>query len=165
MAGSLGESAPMFPDITMRHPDDPDTELLWHCGLFPYTVCDCSSSCVVTSESHHVDDSAGYVNFRCRPGDVTLVRFDGIGGDYRILSAQGHSSEGPFTGGTYLWTKFENWPLVEYTLANGPYCHHAALVYGHLSAGIMEAEKYILGLHADLVSPSRDRVLASLIDD
>ena len=34
-AVTMGESVPFFADVTVRHPENDNAELLWHCGNFP----------------------------------------------------------------------------------------------------------------------------------
>lgn len=37
-AVTLGDSASFFADLTIRHPENDNRELLWHCGPFPYSL-------------------------------------------------------------------------------------------------------------------------------
>ena len=37
-AAGLGKFPVFFADVTVRHPEDDNSELLWHCGPFPYSL-------------------------------------------------------------------------------------------------------------------------------
>ena len=39
-----------------------------------------------------------------------------------------------------------NWPHWERTLIEGPFMHHAGMIYGHFGAALLEACKYVDGL-------------------
>jgi L-fucose isomerase-like protein len=42
-ACALGEGPQFFADLTIRHPQNDNAELLWHCGPFPYALKDPAS--------------------------------------------------------------------------------------------------------------------------
>lgn len=42
-AVTLGKEACFLADLTIRHPQNDNAELLWHCGPFPYSLKDSSS--------------------------------------------------------------------------------------------------------------------------
>lgn len=157
-AATLGESSALFPDITIRHPENDNAELIWHCGPFPMAEKKEGTSASLSPDHYNFNDGCpGCGEFLMRDGDITLVRFDGGTGNYSLLTAEGKTVEGPYTRGTYLYAEFENWPKIEYTIANGIYCHHAAVVYGRISAALYEAAKYI-GIGIDAVGPSKEEI-------
>ena len=39
-AVSRGEGVPFLADLTIRHPQNDNAELLWHCGPFPKSLCE-----------------------------------------------------------------------------------------------------------------------------
>ncbi len=125
--------APFFADLTVRHPTNDNAELLWHCG-----------------------------NFETRGGDVTIARFDGIGGEYSLLVGHGRGTEGPFTLGTYLWVEVPDLPPWEERIVQGPYIHHVAAIHGRFAPALLEATRYIPGLRPDPVQPTAEQVGAWL---
>lgn len=162
-AATMGESSVLFPDITIRHPDNDNAELIWHCGPFPMSEKKCGAPAKLSDEHYNFNDGCpGCGEFQMRDGDITLVRFDGAKGEYGILMAEGSTVEGPHTRGTYLYAEFENWPKLEYTIANSYYCHHAAVVYGKVAPVLYEAAKY-LKVKTDPVGPSKEEIENYLI--
>jgi hypothetical protein len=104
----------------------------------------------------------GTGNFAIRGGDVTVARFDGIGGEYSLLMGHGRGTEGPFTLGTYLWMEVPDWPLWEERIVRGPYIHHVAGIHGRFAPALYEATRYIPGLKPDPVQPTADEIGAYL---
>ena len=51
-----------------------------------------------------------------KSGELTIARFDGDHGDYRLLIGEAVTTEGPRNLGSYVWMKVENWPLWELSL-------------------------------------------------
>ena len=37
-AANMNKEPIFFSDLTMRHPENNNSELLWHCGNFPYSL-------------------------------------------------------------------------------------------------------------------------------
>ncbi|MDR0310200.1 MAG: fucose isomerase [Acidobacteriota bacterium] len=134
-------------DMTIRHPDNNNAELLWHCGVFPPGLADgkANLSCMFTDKT----ESAGA--FELKRGDITVCRFDADHDQYSLFMSEAVRVQGPATNGTYGWFEFKNWPAVERKLVTGPYIHHCAGVYGRLMPALHEACKFIPGLRPDLV--------------
>ncbi|MDR3085609.1 MAG: hypothetical protein LBU47_04765, partial [Christensenellaceae bacterium] len=146
-AATLGNESLFFADITVRHAQDDNTELLWHCGPFP-------------SSLHHPASKpwiapGGQGNFELKNGDVTIARFDMLNGKYSLFSGEGRGVDGPAKGGTYLWFKVDNWEEWEEKIVFGPYIHHVAGAYGQYSQILSEACKYIGCVEADPMRPVR----------
>ena len=81
-------------------------------------------------------------------GEYTVLRFDGLKGQYYLFAGTGHGVEGPLTNGNYLWLETDNWPKWEKKFIFGPYIHHVVGIPGDHVAVIREACRY-LGLHFD----------------
>lgn len=146
-----GRSATFLADMTIRHPENDNAELLWHCGVFPESLK--SERCVTKLNNHYGAGVPGAAQWEIRGGPITVARFDGISGDYRLLMAEGQGISGPVNKGTYLWAEFKNWMELETRLIKGPYIHHCSGVHGHVAAALYEACKYIPGLVPDAVFP------------
>lgn len=133
-ACSFGEDPPFFADLTIRHPENDNAELLWHCGPFPYELKD-------------KDSKASLVNFNgcweLKKGNITICRFDSINGDYYLFAGEGKATDGPPTTGTYVWFETDNWEQWEEKLVFGPYIHHVGGIYGNYQTVLREAARYL----------------------
>ena len=141
-AAAGGAEPAFFADLTIRHPDDDNAELLWHCGPFPRSLAHPDSCPRLSGHYMHPDRPPAVGNWLLKEGTVTLGRFDGDGGDYRFFVGHAESCDGPPTGGTYLWVKVGNWPLWEERLVCGLYVvaenvldNLVALIHGLLDKG------------------------------
>ena len=128
-------------DLTIRHPENDNAELLWHCGPFPPELAEGARRV----ERHFVlpSHAPGVCSWRLRGGEVSLIRFDGIGGEYSRFCGEGQIIDGPFNQGTYGYVEVEDWPLWEEKLVRGPYIHHIAGAYGSYAPVFAEACRYL----------------------
>ncbi len=140
-SADLATQPTFFADLTIRHPGDDNAELLWHCGPFPPELA--AGSCSVGRHFVLPSHAPGTCSWRLRDGDVSLVRFDGIGGRYSLFCGEGRIVEGPFNQGTYGYVKVENWPLWEEKLVRGPYIHHISGAFGKFTPVFREAVRYL----------------------
>ena len=85
-----------------------------------------------------------------KDGTITICRFDGDNGNYKLFTGLGKTVEGPKTKGTYVWLEVNNWARWERKLVEGPYIHHCAGVYGDYVGVLKEVCKYIPSLEIDL---------------
>ena len=133
-ACGLGKDPQFFADLTIRHPENDNAELLWHCGPFPYAL---------KSESSH----ASMVNFNgcweLRKGEITICRLDCINGEYYLFAGEGKATDGPATTGTYVWFETDNWEQWEEKLVFGPYIHHVGGIYGTYLPVLREAARFL----------------------
>jgi len=143
---SYGE--PVFlADVTVRHPEDDNGVLLWHAGA-PLSFKEPGARAKV---GHHwilPSPLSGMPHFPLHGGSLTVARFDGDRGEYKLAIGEGESMDGPYTRNNYLWMKVDNWPRWERLLMEGPFIHHAAMGYGHLGDALREACKYLPGVEA-----------------
>lgn len=144
-SASMGEGKPLFGEFTVRHPENKNAELLWHCGPFPLSQ---------KAESG-IDSTARLVNqrswFRAKDGTYTVARMDQESGNYKILPLTAKTTEGPQTHGTYIWAEFENLQKVEDKIIDGPYIHHFVEIMGDYTKEIKEFAKYFPNLEVDNV--------------
>lgn len=157
---AMGDSSTFLADITIRHPSVPNRELLWHCGVFPMSMC--GDAICPTLEEHYNRKAPAVNHFELKKGDVTLTRFDGVRGKYSLLIGECRVAEGPETLGTYGWMDFHDWPLWEHRLIYGPYIHHCAGTYGKYASALYEACRFIPGLIPDPVEPSEQEIQKAL---
>ena len=154
-AAGMGEASTFFADWTVRHPDNENAELLQHCGPWP---------CSVAKDKPVLGyplafDHPGAVEALAKPGQITLVRFDGDNGDYSLLLGNATAVDGPFTKGTYMWAEVENLDRLEEKVVCGPYIHHCTGIHGDVVPVLYEACKYI-GVTPDLYDPIEEKVKA-----
>ena len=91
---TLGEGKPLFGEFTVRHPENKNAELLWHCGPFPL------SQKAPDSEARLVNQREW---FRGRDGKYTVARIDREEcGKYVLLPLTCTTTDGPQTHGTYI---------------------------------------------------------------
>lgn len=148
-AASMQRSPVFFSDLTIRHPSNENAELLWHCGNFPPALADESSTKELGHHFIFPSHECGTGEWQIRGGDVTVCRFDGDHGEYRLFVGEGRGTDGPRTKGTYLWLEVDDWPKWERTLVEGPYIHHCAAVHGRCAKVLEETCKYIPGIQID----------------
>lgn len=140
-SASLGEGKTLFGEFTVRHPENVNGELLWHCGPFPL------SEKAPDSEARLVNQREW---FRARDGVYTIARLDReTGGSYKLLPLVAPTVKGPATHGTYIWVEFEDLPRVEAKLIDGPYIHHFVEIKGDYTKELREFCKYFPTLTID----------------
>lgn len=138
-ACTLFESAVFLADLTIRHPQNDNAELLWHCGPFPYSLKSSGSPARLVE---------GQEQFELRKGDLTLIRFDDCGGQYYLFAGEGKTTSGPETIGTYTWLEVDNLKRWEEKLMFGPYIHHIGGMYGKYLPVMREVARYLC-IHFD----------------
>lgn len=142
-SATLGMGKPLFGEFTVRHPENKNAELLWHCGPFPLSQ---------KAESG-VDSTARLVNqrswFRAKDGTYTVARIDQESGNYMILPLICKTTTGPQTHGTYIWGEFKDLQKIEDRLIDGPYIHHFVEMNGDFTKEIKEFTKYFTNLKVD----------------
>lgn len=139
-AATNNKAASFVADLTIRHPEDDNCELLWHCGPFAKQLKE------PAADGYIVKDGQGF--YPLRKGELTLLRFDGLNGEYKCLVGKGDSIEGPVTNGNYVWFKVDDWIKWEKKFVYGPYIHHVVGVFGDHTEALRDACRY-LGIQYD----------------
>lgn len=137
---TMGEGKPLFGEFTVRHPENKNAELLWHCGPFPL------SQKAEGTEARLVNQR---IWMRGKDGTYTVARLDQESGDYMMLSMVCNTVEGPQTHGTYIWGEFKDLQAVEDRLLDGPYIHHFVEMEGDYTKELREFCKYFPALKTD----------------
>ncbi|MFC5701998.1 L-fucose/L-arabinose isomerase family protein [Cohnella faecalis] len=160
-AGAMNEAPTFFADLTIRHPDNPNGELLFHCGNFPVSL---SVEDKPKMRRHFLfdDHAPGTHEGEIRGGDMTLARFDGDHGEYSLFLGKAKGIQGPYTRGSYVWVEVNDWPLWEEKLVKGPYVHHSVGIHANVIPALYEACSYIPGLTPDPVDPTEAQIKAWL---
>ena len=133
-ACNLYESAEFLADLTIRHPENDNGELLWHCGPFPYSLKGADSQAAIIDAQE---------SFELRQGELTVCRLDDIDGKYYLFAGEAGTTKGPKTTGTYVWMEVDDWKNWEEKLMFGPYIHHLGVTYGSYLPVLREAARYL----------------------
>lgn len=157
-AAGMFQNPTFFSDLTIRHPENDNAELLWHCGAFPPSL---SISKTETKIGEHFvlpSHAPGTCNWQLVKGDITVIRFDGINGKYSLFCGQGKAVDGPFTLGTYVYLQVNDWPMWEEKIIYGPYIHHTSCIYGKFAPVLYEATRYLDGVTFDPAEPTMEEI-------
>jgi L-fucose isomerase-like protein len=155
---TMRSSAVFLADLTVRHPNNDNAELLWHCGNFPPSLAKEGSK---TGAGYHFifpSHCPGTGEWELKNGAITICRFDGDHGEYSLLIGEGKGVKGPKTKGTYVWFEVKDWPKWEEKIVTGPYVHHCAGVHAKVAAVLYESCKYIPGLKPDPIEPTEEEI-------
>lgn len=161
-ASRMGETPIFFADLTVRHPENENAELLWHCGNFPSSLYKDKEKASLGSHFILPSGCAGTGEGEIIGGEVTILRFDGDHGEYSLFMGHGHGAEGPMTRGTYMWLEVGDWLKWEERLVKGPYIHHVVGIHGHVAPVLYEACRYLPGIIADPIEPEASEIEAYL---
>lgn len=149
MAASRYTEPIFLADITIRHPDNANAELLWHCGVFAKSLAKEGQELRLARHYNRLCPAVG--EWELKAGQMNILRFDGMGGNYSILLGDAHTTGGPKTVGAYVWIEVDDWSKWERKLIYGPYVHHCVGIYGDVRHILTEACRYIPGLTPDPV--------------
>jgi len=141
LGASRMQNSTFLADLTIRHPDNDNAELLWHCGPFPGCLAKCAEKPAI------MGDGLGW--WEIKGGDITVARFDAKKSDYFLLADEGRGIGGPVTDGNYVWFETDDWVKWEKKLVYGPYIHHVTGVHGKYKEILHEACKYLGGVTPD----------------
>jgi L-fucose isomerase-like protein len=143
-AGGPGPS--FFPEYTIRHPENDNAVLLWH-GTAPLSLRHPAQARVRMEPPWILKDlPPANPGFRLKDGPLTICRFDGDTGDYRLGIGEGRTVDGPSTREIFAWMEVDDWPGWERRVAEGPYIHHCSAIYEHCADTLVEACRFIPGL-------------------
>lgn len=148
-AASRFDGPSFFPEYTIRHPANDNAVLLWH-GTAPLSLRH--------PEVKRVGIAPPWIltglppscpQFPLRDGPLTVCRFDGDTGEYRLGFGQGTTVAGPATREFYAWMEVDDWPLWERQIMEGPYIHHCSAVYDHCADVLEDACRFVPHLAAE----------------
>jgi len=149
-AASSKNEPSFLPDLTIRHPENDNAVLLWHFEA-PLSLRD-------KADPHGVGTGTpwilagmppGLLQFKLKDGPLTIARFDGDSGGYRLGFGEGHTVPGPHTREFYTYLEVDDWPRWEEQIIRGPYIHHTSCVFDHCADVLQEATRFLPCLQAD----------------
>ncbi|MDR0655138.1 MAG: hypothetical protein LBG22_02390 [Treponema sp.] len=143
-AAARSQTASFIADLTIRHPDNDNAELLWHCGPF-------AKSLKREGANGAVREFKG--QYEIKHGPITIARLEqDAGNNYMLFADEGKGVDGPPTNGTYVWFETNDWSKWEKHLMYNPYIHHVAGIHGNYAQILKEACKYIGRIKYDSVN-------------
>jgi len=156
---AMRKTPTFFADLTVRHSENDNGELLFHCGNFPLSLS--CEGCNATMNNHFLfdDHAPGTHETEIKGGEMTIVRFDGDHGDYKLFMGHARGIQGKYTRGSYVWVEVDNWVKWERRLVEGPYVHHSVGIHADVIPVLFEAVKYIPGIELDLVDTNEDEIV------
>jgi len=154
-AAGMGKTPGFFVDWSVRHPSNDNGELLQHCGPWPISLA--KEKAKLDRPFAFPDHCPGSVVAKLKPGELSLLRFDGDNGQYGMLMGTAKTIEGPKTHGTYCWIEVPNWSKVESMIVKGPYVHHAVGIHGNILPAVYDALTYIPGVKADFYDETQEK--------
>ena len=155
-AAAMNRVPTFFADLTIRHPENENGELLFHCGNFPVSLVEGEPKLRRHFPQANPAERDEWV------ASTTLRGFDGDHGEYQLFLGRARGIEGPYTRGTYVWVEVNDWPLWEEKLVQGPYVHHIVGIHANVIPVLYEACRYIPGLTPDPVDPTEEEIRAWL---
>ena len=144
---AFGQQAIFLADLTVRHPENDNAVLMWHCGA-PLSMKHPDAGVRLGKHWILPAPESGMTHYRLHDGPITIARFDGDRGEYALAVGEGRTVDGPETLNNYAWMEVSNWPAWERALIEGPFIHHAAMGYGRYGASLIEACRFVPGLEA-----------------
>ncbi len=154
-AAGMGKTPSFFVDWSIRHPGNENGELLQHCGPWPISLA--REKAKLDRPFAFPEHCPGSVVAELKPGEISILRFDGDNGEYGMLMGTAKTIDGPKTIGTYAWVEIPNWPKVETMIVKGPYVHHAVGIHGNILPVIYDALTYITGVKADFYDEEQEK--------
>ena len=131
-----GNSPSFFPEYTIRHPQNDNAVLMWHASAAPSLRHSDIKKITIEEPWILAGSPATSPQFYLKEGDITVLRFDGLKGEFVIGTGEGRSIKGPLTREVYTWMETDNWPRWERKLIEGPFIHHASCVYGRVAQSV-----------------------------
>jgi len=148
----LGRSPPHLVDWTIRHREDPNRLLVWHCGNAPTCLARDRAATAIRSRSdmkgerppRQRDGQAGLYQFQVAPGPVTFSRLAEYDGQWKMLIARGRivpSDE--VLAGTWAWVEVADHARLYRMLVEEGFIHHASMMHGDQAAALELACKFL----------------------
>jgi len=141
---TLGKNKPFFADWLMRHQDNSDVFLAWHCGNSPASLSSPKIKpairylCPFEKEfGENSIEAMGGVELQVKPGPVTINRLIEYKGNFKMLATLGKVFKtNDKIRGSWGWIKVKNLEELYMRLINGGFNHHMSIVHGNILESI-----------------------------
>lgn len=149
---ALGETIPHFIDWTIRHRENPNQLLAWHCGNAPTCLARDPKKTALRSrrdmmgtEPVYDDDlQAGLSQFQIKPGVVTFCRLAEYDTEWKMLISTGEIKPSDETlAGTWSWVEVEDHDMLYRTLVEEGFIHHASMIHGDYTQALLQVCKFL----------------------
>jgi L-fucose isomerase-like protein len=149
---ALGETVPHFVDWTIRHRENPNQLLAWHCGNAPACLAKDPEQRALRSrmdmkgelEVPECDPRAGLSQFQIRPGVVTFCRMAEYDDQWKMLIATGEIVPSDETlAGTWSWVQVKDHDMLYRTLVEEGFIHHASMIHGDQVQALLQVCKFL----------------------
>jgi L-fucose isomerase-like protein len=142
-AAKTSQNRVFFPEFVVRHPEQENTVCMWHVGAPASLRHESCKKIKFMPPWILPGDEPTQAQMRLKTALLTVCRFDGDDGKYRLGAGEGEIIDGPYTRDYYGWLKVDDWAKWERQLIMGPYIHHVAAAYGKCANALSEACKYL----------------------
>lgn len=148
----LGNDLPHFVDWTIRHREDPNRLLAWHCGNAPVCLARDAGEVALRSRGDMTgaepidagDPQAGLYQFQLKPGPVTFCRLAEYDGEWKMLIARGEIIPSDETlAGTWAWVEVADHDRLYRTLVENGFIHHASMIHGDQAPALTRACRFL----------------------
>ncbi len=140
------DAEPIFlADFTIRHPDNDNGILLWHCSA-PLSMAKPGTPAKIGTHWILPGIPPGSCHWLLKDGPITVARFDGDRGEYVLAAGAGRTIAGPETQNAYVWMEVDDWPRWERKLVEGPFIHHTASAFGKHADALVDACRFVDGV-------------------
>jgi L-fucose isomerase-like protein len=149
---AMGQTVPHFIDWTIRHREQPNQLLAWHCGNAPTCLaCDEDEKALrsrrdMTGELPLVegDTQEGLSQFQLKPGTVTFCRLAEYDNAWKMLITTGEIIPSDETlAGTWGWVEVKDHDRLYRVLVEEGFVHHASMIHGDFTQPLLQACKFL----------------------
>ncbi len=149
---ALGETVPHFIDWTIRHRENPNWLLAWHCGNAPTCLAADPQQTALRSRRDMKgtlpvqggDPMAGLHQFQIKPGVVTFCRLAEYDDQWKMLITTGTIVPTAETlAGTWGWVEVADHDKLYRTLVEEGFVHHASMIHGDYTKALLEVCKFM----------------------
>ena len=151
-SAALHETVPHFIDWTIRHRENPNQLLAWHCGNAPACLAKDPQQRALRSRKDmkgeldvpECDTQAGLSQFQLKPGVVTFCRMAEYDDEWKMLIATGEIVPSDETlAGTWSWVQVKDHDRLYRTLVEEGFVHHASMIHGDQTQVLLQACKFL----------------------
>ena len=159
-SAALHQTVPHFIDWTIRHRENPNQLLAWHCGNAPACLAADPEKTALRSrrdmkgemEVPEQDPAAGLSQFQIKPGVVTFCRMAEYDDEWKMLIATGEIVPSDETlAGTWSWVQVKDHDTLYRTLVEEGFVHHASMIHGDQTGALLQACTF-LGIKPVVIS-------------